>query len=309
TKRGARFDGFDRLTMSTITPPGGAEGALSFVRFDGFSDGATQRTIVEKSFPTAVAPADAAAATGRTSTVFLDELGRAYKTQVDLGASYPDPTMVSQRTFDSLGRVVFEADPFRLSQGFTNAYGTTQFFNADGTPSCSVRGYGRQTSIPGTVDANHVVHPATDESHELYPTCVERDFESNTEVVKVRDASSYLAGSPQAGVSKSGYRTATGRVIKRSTWNGQTKLEHATLAYDRLGRLTAMTRYQDASGETKPVTSSWHYDSLGQLLELDEPDSVPTYNAYDDWGELVDASRLPSAPRSSNPPASALGTP
>src|SRR5262249_28434262 len=41
TKRGARFDGFDRETMSTITPPGGTEGALSFVHYDGFSDDGT----------------------------------------------------------------------------------------------------------------------------------------------------------------------------------------------------------------------------------------------------------------------------
>src|SRR5262249_55561021 len=155
---------------------------------------------------------------GRTSTEFLDEIGRVYKTHVDLGASYPDPTMVSQRTFDSLGRVVFEADPFPLSQGFSTAYGTTQFFNADGTLLCSVRGNGRQTALPGTVDATHVAHPATDESHELYPTCVQRTYQSNTEVVTLRDASSYLAGSPQEGVSKSGYRTAAGRVIARSTW-------------------------------------------------------------------------------------------
>ncbi|HEY6175717.1 MAG TPA: RHS repeat-associated core domain-containing protein, partial [Kofleriaceae bacterium] len=309
TTRSARFDGFDRQTMSTITPPGGTEGALSVVRYDGFTVGATQRTIVQKTFQTAVAPGTAASAPGRTSTVFLDELGRAYKTQVDLGGDYSDPTLVSQRSFDSLGRVVFEADPFPVSQGFTTAYGTTQFFNWDGTPLCSVRGNGRQTSIPGSVDANHVVHPATDESQQLYPTCVQRDFESNTEVVTVRDASSYLAGSPQAGVAKSSYRTATGRVIKRSTWNGQTKLEHATLSYDGLGRLNGMTRFQDANGEAKPVTWSWHYDSLGQLIELDEPDSVPRYHRYSTWGELVETSWLPSAPRSSNPPATALGTP
>src|SRR5262249_42086527 len=42
TKRGAFFDGFDRVYMSTITPPGGSEGALSFVSFVGFAGGASQ---------------------------------------------------------------------------------------------------------------------------------------------------------------------------------------------------------------------------------------------------------------------------
>lgn len=317
TKRGAHFDGFDRQTMSTITPPGGAEGALSFVQYSGFADTGgglpPQRSILQKVLATAVTPSSSAAqAAGRTSTVFLDALGRAYKTQFDLGADYSGKMMVSQRVFDTLGRVVFEADPFPSIQDFATAYGTTQFFNPDGTLLCSVRGNGRQTSIPGTVDANNVIHPATDESNELYPTCVQRTFQSNTAVVTLRDASSYLAGSPQQGVANTSYLSATGRVITRSTWgNDQTLLEHATLAYDRLGRLTQMTRYQDASGATKPVTSSWHYDSLGQLLTLEEPDSVPRSNTYSDWGELLDSYRVPPPPPTSSdpPPEGPLGSP
>jgi len=82
-----------------------------------------------------------------------------------------------------------------------------------------------------------VVHPSTDESKELYPTCVQRTFQSNTELVTLRDASSYLTGSPQEGVAKKSYVTATGRVMKRSTLGKDgTQLEYATLDYDRLGR-------------------------------------------------------------------------
>jgi hypothetical protein len=309
TKHSARFDGFDRQTMSTITPPGGTEGALGVVRYDGFTEGATQRTIFQKTFQTAVAPSTAATASGRASTVFLDELGRAYKTQFDLGADYPSPIMTSQRTFDTQGRVVFEADPFPSTQDYSTAYGTTRFFNPDGIMSCVVRGNGQQPRVPGPVDANGQVVPTTDESHELYPSCMQRAFQSNTEILTVRDGSSYLHGSPQEGVAQSSQVAATGRVIARSTWNGPTRLEYATLSYDRLGRLNGMTRFQDSSGQTKAVTWSWHYDSLGQLIELDEPDSVPRYNRYSSWGELVDTSWLPTAPRSSNPPASALGSP
>jgi RHS repeat-associated protein len=56
-----------------------------------------------------------------------------------------------------------------------------------------------------------------------------------------------------------------------------------------------MTRYQDAAAGARPVTSSWRFDSLGQLLELDEPDSVPQLHTYSHWGELLDTRRLLTA--------------
>jgi YD repeat-containing protein len=83
------------------------------------------------------------------------------------------------------------------------------------------------------------------------------------------------------------YATAVGRTIARSTWQGATRLEHATFTHDRLGHQTGMTRYQDAVAGANPVTSSWHFDSLGQVVELDEPDSVPQLNTYSSWGELL----------------------
>ena len=51
-----------------------------------------------------------------------------------------------------------------------------------------------------------------------------------------------------------------------------------------------MTRYQDPQG-AKPVTSSWHYDSLGRVLELDEPEAVPQFNTYSNFGELLQVVR------------------
>jgi hypothetical protein len=289
TKRGARFDGFDRETMSTITPPGGTEGALWFNRYN-LSSGT--RNIRHTDFQTAVAPGTAGSAAGRTTITYLDGLGRATATLFGLGADFPNQAIATSRVFDTLGRVAFESDPYPSTQSSTTAYGTTYFFNPDGTLQCSVRGSGPQTKIPGTVDANHVVHPSTDETNELYPTCIQRSFQSNTEVVTLRDASSYLTGSPQEGVAKTSYVTATGRVIKRSTLGKDgTQLEYATLDYDRLGQLTSMTRFQNASGGTNPVASSWHYDSLGQLLSLQEPDSALQTNTYSNWGELVDSGR------------------
>jgi len=78
---------------------------------------------------------------------------------------------------------VFEADPFPSTQSFATAYGTTRYFNADGTPSCVIRGNGPQ---PFTM--------VTDELHEIYPTCVQHAFQGNAEVVSVQDAASLLTG-------------------------------------------------------------------------------------------------------------------
>ncbi|HEX8111801.1 MAG TPA: hypothetical protein VF516_28915 [Kofleriaceae bacterium] len=52
-----------------------------------------------------------------------------------------------------------------------------------------------------------------------------------------------------------------------------------------------MTRYQDAASGANPVTSSWRFDSLGQMLELDEPGSAPQFNTYSNWGELLQTVR------------------
>jgi RHS repeat-associated protein len=286
TQHGTTFDGFDRPVLSLVTPPGGAQGALSVTSYVGFTTTESPvRSVIEKVFtePVNPDPDTVNTAVGRTSTVFLDELGRPMRTEIALGASYSNQKLIAgRRTYDSLGRVAFEADPFPASQSFATAYGTTQLFNVDGTPKCVIRGNGPQAAVD---------NPTTDESHEVFPTCMQRGFQNHTEIVNVRDASSLLAGSPQDGVVKSSASSAIGWIISRSTWQEATRLEHIAFTYDRLGRQTGMTRFQDAQGITKPVTSSWHFDSLGQLLELDEPQSVPQLNTYSDWGELVETRR------------------
>ena len=60
-----------------------------------------------------------------------------------------------------------------------------------------------------------------------------------------------------------------------------------------------MIRYQDPnstdpngnepSAGSNPVTTIWHYDSLGQVTELDEPGTAPEFGLYDSWGELTKA--------------------
>jgi RHS repeat-associated protein len=298
-QNGATFDGFDRVVLSTVTPTGGVAGAMSITTYFGFSGSdSAGRRIEQKVFTDAVVPSTASAAPGRTGTVFLDELGRERRTELALGASYSNQKLiVGHRTYDGLGRIVFAADPYPSTQSFATAYGTSAFFKADGTARCTVRANGPfpMASVP----VNESQPIVADESQEAYPTCIQRVFQDHTEVLSVLDAASLLRGSLQDGVTKTSYTTAIGRVLARSTWQGASRLEHATFAYDLLGRRTGMTRYQDAGTGTKPVTSSWHYDSLGQLLRLDEPDSVPQLNTYSNWGELLAVTRHPSWPSTS----------
>ncbi|HMG24733.1 MAG TPA: hypothetical protein VK607_25525, partial [Kofleriaceae bacterium] len=260
---------------------------LSTVNYLGFSGAdATGRRIVRKVFTDAVAPGTENTAVGRTSTVFLDELGRPRRTELALGASYSDQTLVvGSRAYDGLGRVFAEADPFAMAPGQTPppAYGTTYYFNADGSPSCMVRGTGQQ---PFT--------STTNEASEIFPTCFDRTFENNTEVVSVQDAASLLAGSTQFGVKSTSYATAIGRTIMHSSRQGSSRLEHAMFGYDRLGHRISMTRYKDAAAGIKPVKSSWRFDSLGQVLELDEPDSAPQLRTFSNWGELTSVKRTAS---------------
>lgn len=284
TEHGATFDGFQRPVLSTVTPPGGALGVLSAASYLGFSGtDPSGRRVVGKVFTDPVDPTVVDTAPGRTATVFLDELGRARRTEIALGSDYSNQTLiVGYRTYDGLGRVLVAGEPFSVASGqaLTPTYATTYYFNADGTPSCFVRGPGQQ---PFTNTPN--------ESSEIFPTCFTRTFQDHSEVVSVQDAASLLTGSPQYGVKKFSYATAIGRVLTRSTWQGATRLEHAMFSYDRLGHRTGMTRYQDANAGANPVTSSWRFDSLGQMLELNEPGSARQSNTYSNWGELVQTLR------------------
>jgi RHS repeat-associated protein len=282
------YDGFDRPVRSQIRQIQPAlQGVLSTMSYLGFSGtDPLGRRVVKKVFTDPVDPNTLGAAVGRTSTTFLDELGRSQRTELALGADYQNQTLiVGQRTYDRLGRVAFEADPYPSTQSAATAYGTTSFFNTNGTPACTVRAYGQ---LPFLV-AN------TDELHEIYPTCYRLFFENNLETMSVRDSVSLVPNGPQADVVRVSYATAIGRVVARSTFQSSTRIEHATFEHDALGHLKSMTRYQDPAAAANPVTSSWHYDSFGRVLELDEPDAVPQINTYSSWGELLQVHRATAA--------------
>ncbi|MCY1047622.1 toxin glutamine deamidase domain-containing protein [Corallococcus sp. bb12-1] len=279
TRYGVDRDGYGRRVRATVQPLDGALGVMSTTSYLGFA-GADPlgRRVVSKTFTDPVPPGTEGSALGHTSTTFLDELGRTRRTESPLGSDYGTEVMISgERTYDDLGRVVFEADPHPASQNAATAYGTSSFFNLDGTPSCTVRGNGPQayTATPNL-------------GTELLPTCYSRTFANHLETVSLRDAAALSATAPQVNVVRSSTLTAVGRVLSRSTTRSGTPLEHATFTHDRLGQMTGMTRYLDPVGLTGPVTSSWVQDSFGQRLSWQEPDSAPRTMRYSDWGEPLE---------------------
>lgn len=287
---GNTFDGFGRVLLSTVTPTGGATGALSSMTYQGFAlDDTGGRKIVQKVFTDPVSPGAVGTAAGRSGTLYLDSLGREIKTEIALGADYANQVLVAaSNTYDSLGRVQFEADSYLLGQ--TNSYGTTRLYNTDGTPSCFIRGFGLQAHSE-----------VTNEAIERYPTCFTRYFENTKEVVRVRDPAALVAVSPrQKGLTET-FFTAIGVPLATNTYAGNTAggrggaLDRTSFLHDVFGRLTKLIRYQDPiplsstepTSGSNPVTTTWHFDSLGQVIGLDEPASAPQSRTYDNWGELT----------------------
>ncbi|RYZ39153.1 MAG: hypothetical protein EOO71_21220, partial [Myxococcaceae bacterium] len=291
TREGTDYDGFGRPVRTTLTPPGGSLGVMSTTTYLGFSGtDPLGRRVLAKVFSEPIIPGTEASAPGRTATASVDELGRERRTVLELGGDYAYEKMIlGERTYDSFGRVKFMADPYPTSQAAATAYGTTAYFNADGTPLCNIQGHGLQT-----------LDSTTNEAAERYPTCFTRAYANNQEVVSVSDASSLLAGSAQAGVTRTATMTAAGRVLSRSTMKGTARLEHATFTHDRLGHLTSMTRFLEPVAPGSPVQSTWTYDSFGQPIEWKDPEGAPQSATYSHWGDplevsWVDTTRSPAA--------------
>lgn len=290
TTAGTTFDGFGRPTTRWITEPEtsqqaettGVLTAISYLDFDGSSP--LGRRVEVKKFSDPVE--DPTKSEGRVSTTYLDELGRPRFTSVSLGEDYEDASMiVGKRTYDGLGRVWFQADPFTSTQDPATAYGSTLFFAQDGSLAATIRGRGPQ----GYTDA-------VDDSVERYPTLFSRSYSGSQAVSSVRTADALIPSSPQYGVSRVNISSAIGRDLSRSTWSGSVRLEYATFSHDHLGNLTGMTRYQDPANALNPVSSTRRMDSQSRVIELTEPSSAPQSRTYSNWGDLLKIEWTPPAP-------------
>ena len=272
TRWGQDVDGFGREIRATVTPPGGTPGVVSTTSYGGFvDDDPAGRTIVTTTFTDPDAQ-------GQTSYAFLDELGRTRRVERKLGADYSDTLIELSRQFDDRGRLSFEADPYPTSQDGASAYGTTYHYNGEGMLECSIRGNGPQ---PLTTTSD----PAT----ERFPTCFDRTFEDHAVHLSVQGPDALLSGSPQAGVVRTDTTSAIGWLLSRETRdtpNG-TRLELSTYAHDRLGQLTALSRFADPASSSQSAVWTWSLDSSGQTLSATEPGVDPRAFSYSDWGELA----------------------
>jgi RHS repeat-associated protein len=73
----------------------------------------------------------------------------------------------------------------------------------------------------------------------------------------------------------------------KSAREGNPTFEDVTFVYDALGHMTSMARYQDPANQANPVTSAWHFDSLGWMTKLEEPGVAPQIRTFDSWGEIT----------------------
>ena len=134
-----------------------------------------------------------------------------------------------------------------------------------------------------------------DETNEIYPTCFNRFFADNKEVLSRQDPDSMLPNSET--VFKLAFRNATGRTLESRTIIPRRRgghgggdgsiLEDVVFSYDALGHRTTMTRYQDPTNQAGPVTTTWHTDSLDWLTRLEEPGVAPQTRIFDSWGEVT----------------------
>jgi RHS repeat-associated protein len=277
TIRGMTFDGFNREVLSTITPPSGATGVLAKMSYLGFQGGdPLGRRVISKEFTDPVTAANVDTAAGRTATTFFDELGRERMTQVALGADYANETLImGARSYDPRGRVAFEADLYPASQDQRTAYGTTHYFRADGSEYLSIRGAGPQAATF-----------SPDPSKELFPTAYSHSFSNSEEWVGTQEADSLTPGSPQAGVARAAAMSAIGKVLLRQTFQGSTWLETIGFTFDHLGQLKSMSRY-NTNGAIGAMTTVWQKDSLGQVLQLEDPFNALQTRTYNSFGDLT----------------------
>jgi RHS repeat-associated protein len=258
------------------------------------------RRVRQRAFHTwadAAAPAPAGPPAVTESTVFFDEFGRLARTERPLGPDYTYTVLVSDVVlYDSLGRPQFRPLPFRRGESPLAQYGTTYHYHDNGLLECAIQGVGLQP-----LDNNYW----TDDAQDRYPTCFTYSFRDRQSVTQMRGPNELLPDSPELGAFDATYTSAIGRVLRRARVGGGRTLELAEARYDRLGSLIGMSRATDPAAPGAPVvTWTYLYDSLGQLLSLQEPGLSEQRRHYNRWGQStrttwLDSSESPPVERGS----------
>ena len=267
-------DGHGRVRQLAVKPASGSgapDGVVSNTSYTGFAEGAAGGRSV-----TTIVFAKPNDTEGRATVVYLDELGRSWRSTNALGRDYNDREMVVVRRWDDEGRLHFESDPFPSTQNAGTAFGTTYHYGREGMLRCSIRGRGTQPLVENTNLAQ-----------EVFPTCYMRTLDNHQMTVSVRAPDSNTAGTSQSGVVRRETMTAIGRVLSRETIHNNQVQERSRHEFDALGHITALHRYRVPTTSQEPVTWRWRYDSTGAVLSTIEPEAAARQMTYNNWGDLV----------------------
>jgi RHS repeat-associated protein len=272
------YDRYGRLTRVSLGLPADPNRyVLTDMTFTGFEGGVTPRFVLYRSYAQWTTEANADTVDPKTVSVYsenLDEMGRLMDGVVDLGADYNGQSVVMNlMTYDALGRLSFEADPFPANT-FGQHYGTTYTYYPDGRSACAIQGQGLQTLI------------TTDEAVDRYPTCMTYAYANHQAVTQTQGPNELASGKPQSGAVDEELVSGSGQVLQRDRIQAGTALEEVDYAYDRLGQQTLLTRWADPQGGSGRVQWSWINDSFGRVLTSTEPRNVAKSYAYDPWGRV-----------------------
>jgi RHS repeat-associated protein len=221
--------------------------------------------------------------TATRETIFYDEFGRTRFTQMTLGADYGNRKLYSNVTKrDALGRTTFEAVPFQtnnigsLDALIPSLYGTTYFYGADGQVQCAIRGVGPQLNNP-------VTSPADDR----YVDCYTTNYEDGRRIAGHLGPNENLPTDERYGIYDKSTYSATGQLMNLARAKGSEALEFETFLYDRLGNMTARTRFNKPATTEEPVSWTYTNDSFGRVLKAQEPGEAEKTFVYDTDGNLV----------------------
>jgi RHS repeat-associated protein len=213
---------------------------------------------------------------------YIDALGRTIYSTVELGGDYGGKVLVTGFTlFDLWGRPRYEAAPFDAPATFTPPtesqlpYGTTYAYDAGSRLLRSVDGLGYQPTAL-----------TTNSAADIYPTSYEYLWANGRAVRRVRGPTELEPGGPTYGYYDQSEEA--GAYSSRSRWsNATTRVDRVDTFLDRLGRLKSTRRFKDPQVGTGIVEWSSKYDSLGNVLEQNEPGTSPVKVTYDEWGAPI----------------------
>ncbi|MFQ5803446.1 MAG: RHS repeat-associated core domain-containing protein [Candidatus Methylomirabilales bacterium] len=284
-------DGFGRVVLETvIVPSSEQEWVLRKVGYVGDAgDDPDGRHIRGLQFHSKLSleefEANPNASLGKTteSITYFDEFGRPRFSVSPLGDDYGEEIIVTGDVkYDTLGRVVFLADPYLGSESGDTLYGTTYFYRPDNTIHFTIRGRGVQ---PFSEPFNS--SPTTSENQARFVTRVDRVYGFHRVRFRVFGPNELLDGSTQKEAYHQTTQTGNGWTLENSRWQNNSQLELSEYKYDRLGQLAAVRRFQEPLIASGGVEWLLQYDSLGQLLLIEEPAAAPRNHSYDIWGNLV----------------------